>query len=193
MRGLRREVADELLRRSRQHDAAQDDRLARFRNLEPDTAALLGVLARATRARAILELGTSNGYATIWLADAAQQTGGRVTSVEVDPERTAMAAANLARADLDAELLTGDAGETLGDPSRAPWDLIFLDAERSDYVGYWPALLNALRAEGGLLAVDNVLSHAHELVEFTSLVEAEPSVTSTVVPCGAGLRLIARD
>jgi predicted O-methyltransferase YrrM len=193
VRGLRREVADELLRRSRQHDAAQDDRLARFRNLEPDTAALLGVLARATRARAILELGTSNGYATIWLADAAQQTGGRVTSVEVDPERTAMAAANLARADLDAELLTGDAGETLGDPSRAPWDLIFLDAERSDYVGYWPALLNALRAEGGLLAVDNVLSHAHELVEFTSLVEAEPSVTSTVVPCGAGLRLIARD
>jgi predicted O-methyltransferase YrrM len=186
-------VADELLRRSREHDAAQDDRLARFRNLEPDTAALLGVLARATRARKILELGTSNGYATIWLADAAQQTGGRVTSVEVDPERTAMAAQSLARAGLDAELLTGDAGETLRDPSRAPWDLIFLDSERSDYVDYWPALLNALRADGGLLAVDNVLSHAHELVEFTSLVEAEPSVTSTVVPCGAGLRLIARD
>jgi predicted O-methyltransferase YrrM len=48
-------------------------------------------------------------------------------------------------------------------------------------------------APGGLLAVDNVLSHAHELHEFTSRIEAEPTLTQTVVPVGAGLRLAVRD
>jgi predicted O-methyltransferase YrrM len=186
----RRAVAEDLLERSRQHDAAQADRLARFRNVEVDTAELLAVLARATRAKTILELGTSNGYSTLWLADAAEQSGGQLTSVDVDPERTAMATANLARASLDAELLTADAGEVLRDAPSGAWDLIFLDAERDAYAGYWPDLLRVLRADGGLLAVDNVSSHAHELVELTALIEGEPSVSTCVVPCGAGLRLV---
>lgn len=190
MDAARRAVAEDLLERSRQHDAAQADRLARFRNVEVDTAELLAVLARATRAKTILELGTSNGYSTLWLADAAEQSGGQLTSVDVDPERTAMATANLARASLDAELLTADAGEVLRDAPSGAWDLIFLDAERDAYAGYWPDLLRVLRADGGLLAVDNVSSHAHELVELTALIEGEPSVSTCVVPCGAGLRLV---
>jgi predicted O-methyltransferase YrrM len=188
----RRAVAEELLERSREHDAAQADRLARFRNVETDTAELLAVLILATNAKRILELGTSNGYSTIWLADAAERGGGHLTSIDFDPERTAMAAANLERAGLGAELLSGDAGEALRDTPNEAWDLIFLDAERPAYAGYWPDLLRALRADGGLLAVDNVLSHADELADFTALVEAEPSVSSCVVPCGAGLRLVAR-
>jgi predicted O-methyltransferase YrrM len=188
----RRAVAEDLLERSRQHDAAQADRLARFRNVEIDTAELLAVLVLATRAKTILELGTSNGYSTIWLADAAEQCGGHVTSIDVDPQRTAMARANLERASLDAELLSGDAGRVLREAPDGAWDLIFLDAERPAYVDYWPDLLRALRADGGLLAVDNVRSHAHELIEFTALAEGEPSVSSCVVPCGAGLRLVVR-
>jgi predicted O-methyltransferase YrrM len=80
----RRRLADELDAVSREHDLAQADRLARFRNVEPDTAELLAVLIRASGARRILELGTSNGYSTIWLADAAEATGGGVVSVDVD-------------------------------------------------------------------------------------------------------------
>jgi predicted O-methyltransferase YrrM len=192
MDAARRAVAEELLQRSREHDAAQADRLARFRNVETDTAELLAVLILATKAKRILELGTSNGYSTIWLADAAERGGGHLTSIDFDPERTAMAAANLQRAGLDAELLSGDAGEALRDAPNEAWDLIFLDAERPAYAGYWPDLLRALRADGGLLAVDNVLSHADEVADFTALVEAELSVSSTVVPCGAGLRLVVR-
>ncbi|HET6867054.1 MAG TPA: hypothetical protein VFH80_14130, partial [Solirubrobacteraceae bacterium] len=64
----RRHLAQELLAASREHDAAEADRLDRFRNVEPETAELLGVLIRGTGARRILELGTSNGYSTIWLA-----------------------------------------------------------------------------------------------------------------------------
>jgi predicted O-methyltransferase YrrM len=188
----RRIVAEQLLERSRAHDAQQHDRLARFRNVESDTAELLAVLIRATRARMILELGTSNGYSTIWLADAAEDSGGRVTSIDFDAARTAMARESLALAGLHVELLSGDAGELLRDAPDEAWDFIFLDAERDAYAGYWPYLLRTLRADGGLLAVDNVLSHPDEVVELTALVEAEPSVSSTVVPSGAGLLLVVR-
>ncbi|MBV9604183.1 MAG: class I SAM-dependent methyltransferase [Solirubrobacterales bacterium] len=194
MDGARRALADELYAVSREHDAAQADRLDRFRNVEPETAELLGVLIRATSAQSILELGTSNGYSTIWLADAAQATGGRLLSLDVDASRTELARNNLAAAGLAdlVELRTQDAGELLAGAPDQGWEFIFLDSERPAYVGYLPELIRTL-APRGVLAVDNVLSHAHELVEFTELIEREPGLTQTVVPVGAGLRLAVRD
>lgn len=194
MNESRRRLADELYVVSHAHDEARSDRLERFRNVEPPTAELLGVLIRATGARRILELGTSNGYSTIWLADAAQDTGGSVVSVEVDSDRTELARENLRRAGLEdrVELRTEDASATLARSRDAEWDFVFLDAERPAYPGYLRDLVRTL-APGGVLAVDNVQSHAHELVQFTSLIEAEPELTQTVVPVGAGLRLAARD
>ena len=192
MNADRRAIAADVLAAARAHDATQADRLARFRNVEAETAELLGVVVRAARARRVLELGTSNGYSTIWLADAVEATGGAVTSVEIDPARTAMARANLERAGLAAELVTGDAGETLRVSADGAWDLVFLDAERPAYAGYWPDLLRVLRPGGGLLAIDNVVSHAAEVADVTALIEAEPAVTSALVPVGAGIRLVVR-
>jgi len=192
MNARRRAIADEVLAAARAHDAAQSDRLARFRNVEPETAELLGVLVRATRARRVLELGTSNGYSTIWLADAVEATAGALKSVEIDPARTAMARANLGRAGLAAELVTGDAAETLRTSADGAWDLVFLDAERPAYAGYWPELVRALCPDGGLLAIDNVLSHAAEVAEVTALIAAESAVTTVLVAVGAGLRLVVR-
>jgi predicted O-methyltransferase YrrM len=186
----RRRFADELYAQSKEQDESRSDRLERFRNVEPETAELLGVLIRATGARRILELGTSNGYSTIWLADAAESTGGSVLSVDVDASRTALARQSLSGAGLEdrAELRTEDAAETLARSADCEWELVFLDAERPAYPGYLPDLMRTL-APGGLLAVDNVRSHEHELVEFTALIEAEPALTQTIVPVGAGLRL----
>jgi predicted O-methyltransferase YrrM len=183
-------LLEELYAAGRAHDAAQADRLARLRNLEPGTARLLALLVRATGARAVLELGTSNGYSTLWLADAVRDTGGTVVSVELDAERSAQAAANLARAGLEShvQLRIKDAAEALAEAGDGSVDLVFLDAERPHYAGYWPELVRVLRP-GGLLAVDNVISHAHELEEFTALVETDERVTTAVVPVGAGLRL----
>ena len=192
MNARRRAIADEVLAAARAHDAAQSDRLARFRNVEPETAELLGVLVRATRARRVLELGTSNGYSTIWLADAVEATGGALTSVELDRARTALARADLGRAGLAAELVTGDAAETLRTSGDGAWDVVFLDAERPAYAGYWPELLRVLRPDGGLLAIDNVLSHAAEVAEVTALIAAEPAVTTVLIPIGAGVRLVVR-
>jgi predicted O-methyltransferase YrrM len=90
------------------------------------------------------------------------------------------------------ELGTEDAALTLAQSPDSAWDFIFLDAERPAYTTYLPDLVRTL-APAGLLAVDNAHSHEHELVDFTSLIEAEPTLTQTVVPVGAGLRLAVRD
>ncbi len=186
-------LLDELHQYGVAHDADKRDRLDRLRNLEPETAALLALLIRATRAQSVLELGTSNGYSTLWLATALREHGGRLTSVELDAGRSAQAARNLERAGLSdvVELRVEDAADALARSADAHWDLVFLDAERSAYPGYWTELLRVLRP-GGLLAVDNVLSHADEVAAFRALVSAEPGVSEALVPIGAGLLLAVR-
>jgi predicted O-methyltransferase YrrM len=193
MNESRRRFATELYAASHAHDQGRPNRLERFRNLEPPTAELLGVILRASGAQRILELGTSNGYSAIWLADAAEATGGNVVSVDTDAARTELAGENLRGALLEdrVELRTEDAGLTLARSRDSEWDFIFLDAERPAYPSYVRDLVRSL-APGGVLAVDNVVSHEHELAEFTSLIEAEQVLTQTIARVGAGLRLAVR-
>ena len=147
------DLLDQLYHDGRDHDAALVDRLARWRNLEPETAALLAVTVLTMQPRTILELGTSNGYSTLWLADSSRDIAARFVSVELDPARSAAAGANLLRAGLagHVELQVGDAAEVLAAGDDGYWELIFLDSERPAYPGYWPDLLRVL-APGGLLA-----------------------------------------
>src|SRR6185437_14514044 len=104
------------------------------------------VLVRATRSRRILEVGTSNGHSTLWLADAAEAVGGHVETLDIDPRRTEAARANLERAELSAvaECRTIGAAQALAEYPDAAWDFVFLDAERPEYSGYWPNLRRAL-------------------------------------------------
>jgi predicted O-methyltransferase YrrM len=141
----------------------------------------------------VLELGTSNGFSTLWLADAVRSVGGQMLSVDIDAARSAQAGENLERAGLRelVELRVEDAAQALGSSSDSGWDMIFLDAERPAYAGYWPDLVRTLRP-GGLLAVDNVLSHADEVREFRALVDDDARVLQAVVPTGAGLLLAVR-
>jgi predicted O-methyltransferase YrrM len=114
--------------------------------------------------------------------------------LDVELARTELARENLRRAGLSevVELRVGDAGDLLGDSIDGEWEFIFLDAERPAYAGYVGDLVRVL-APGGVLAVDNVLSHEHELLEFTALIEAADGLTQTIVPVGAGLRLAVRE
>jgi len=189
----RRAYAEELYAAGRAHDAGEPDRLLRWRNVEPETAELLGLLVRAKRARNVLEIGTSNGYSTIWLGDAVEATGGSVVSLEIDAARTAIAAGHLESVGLrtSVDLRTEDAATALAAFADAAFDLIFLDAERDAYAGYWPDLVRTL-APAGLIAVDNVISHAHDLVAFRATVDADDRVTPAVVPIGAGVLLAVR-
>ena len=193
MDDARRRFVDELYAVSHAHDQEHADRLKRLRNVEPPTAELLGVLIRGCRSQRILELGTSNGYSTIWVADAAEATGGTVVTVDLDAARVEMASENVRSAGLErvVDLRVEDAARLLAESDDGEWDFVFLDAERPAYVSYVPDLVRVLRG-GGVLAVDNVISHEHELLEFTAVIEAEPAFTQIVVPVGAGLRLAVR-
>jgi predicted O-methyltransferase YrrM len=187
-------LLDDLHRRGKQHDATQEDRLDRWRNLEPDTARLLALLVRALAPRRVLELGTSNGYSTIWLADAVRDVQGTLTSVEIDAARAERARENLGAAGLEevARLEVADAGAVLAASGDGEWPMVFLDAERPAYVAYWPDLVRVLPPRG-LLVVDNVTSHAHELTEFRALVAGDARVSEALVPTGAGALLVLRE
>jgi predicted O-methyltransferase YrrM len=189
----RRAFADALYAAGKEHDSRHEDRLARWRNVEPETAALLSVLVRAKPGARVLEIGTSNGYSTIWLADAAETTGGHVTTLDIEPARTALARENLKQAGIPddrVDLRTADAAQALRAFADDAFDLIFLDAERPAYAGYWPDLVRVL-APSGLLAVDNVISHAAQVEDFRRIVEDDGRVSAALVPVGAGVLLIA--
>jgi predicted O-methyltransferase YrrM len=194
MRPERRTIAAEVFAAGREYDAAQGDRLARLRNVEPETAELLGVLVRATRAGRVLEIGTSNGHSTLWLADAAEAVGGRVETLDIDPRRTEQALGNLNRAGLSevVNCRTIGAAQALAEYPDAAWDFVFLDAERPEYPGYWPNLRRSL-APGAMLAIDNAISHESELQSFNRLLGDDPHLTSALVPIGAGLIVATLD
>src|SRR4051812_50074856 len=80
---------DEPYAHGRAYDEQREDRLQRLRNVEPETAELLGVLVRSMAAQRVLEIGTSNGYSTIWLGDAAEAIGGTGLSPGDDAGGTA--------------------------------------------------------------------------------------------------------
>jgi len=187
-------LLDDLHREGVEHDAPLADRTRRRRNLEPASARLLHLLVLATGAARVLELGTSNGYSTIWLAAAVAANEGTMVSVDLDQGRLAEARENVARAGFgDAvDLRLEDAGAALSTSDPESWDLVFLDAERPIYPAYWSDLVRVL-PPGGLLAVDNALSHAEELADFRTLVTADRRVTEALVPTGAGVLLVTRN
>ena len=177
----------ELERFGQDNDAATAERPRRMLNITRDTGEFLAVLVRATNTRRVLEIGTSNGYSTLWLALAAKATGGRVTTVELSEFKIGLATANFDRSGLaDAiEQVCGEADAFLKAAPDSQYDLVFLDSERPEYPGWWPDIRRVLRP-GGLLVVDNALSHVAEMAPFVALVEADGAFTSCTVPVGNG-------
>jgi predicted O-methyltransferase YrrM len=190
----RRLLLQELERFGVDNDRRVSDRSEKMLNIAPETGALLALLVRATKARRVLEIGTSNGYSTIWLADAAESLGGRVTTVEGLLAKAELARRNFARAGVSAlvGLDLGDAGSFLQGQASAAFDLVFLDADRKQYVAWWPDLQRVL-CSGGLLVVDNAVSHAAELGSFVRAIAATPGYSSVLVPVGKGELLVLKE
>ena len=177
----------ELEQFGKSNDGSTSERPRRMLNITRDTGELLAVLVRATMARRVLEIGTSNGYSTLWLASAARAIGGSVTTVELSEYKIELATANFARSGLARHitLLHEDAGRVLQRSGDGAFDLVFLDSERTEYPGWWPALKRVLRP-GGLLVVDNATSHRSEMAPFVALVSADAAFVTSLVPVGNG-------
>jgi predicted O-methyltransferase YrrM len=179
-------LLDELYQFGRANDARNAERGRRMLNITSDTGRLLWILVRATRATRILEVGTSNAFSTIWLADAARETGGRVITLEQSPDKIAQARANLARAGVAdrVEIREGRAADTLA-ALAGPFDFVFLDADRPSYASYLELVLPKL-SPSGLLVADNVVSHRQELEDYLSRVKSNSALFSVTLPIGNG-------
>jgi predicted O-methyltransferase YrrM len=174
-----RAVVDELVAAADRHDAGVADRLARWRVLDPAAGEFLGFLARAVGARRIVEVGTSRGVSTLWLADAARDTDGHVLSVDTDPAAQDDARRALARAGLAdrVTLRVQDGGAALAGLEDGAVDLLFLDAERTEYASWWPHPVRILRP-GGVLVADNALSHPAEIAPLHALLAGDGRVAT---------------
>ena len=183
------ERVEAALKRLYAEDAAQREAnlssSQRTRNVDHETGRWLALLVRATKARELLEIGSSNGVSTIWLAAAARQNGGRVTGTELLPERAAEANRNLAEAGLDAtaRVVAGDARATVAS-LPGPFDLVFIDAEKDDYVDHVEAIIDRVRP-GGLILADNVISH--DLSAYQAMLRSRSDVETVTIPIARGV------
>lgn len=176
--------------RKQDQDARGLPKEERHRNLEPASAELIHTLAVGCGARRLLEVGGSSGLSTIALSAAARETGGRLTSIEIEPQRQEEAKQTIGGLGLaeNVDFVLGDAGACL--PRLGPFDLVLIDCEKDDYIRFFEMLPLASEA---LVIADNILSH--NLTDYVRHVRSKPGIESVTLPVGKGLelsRIVAR-
>jgi len=165
-------------------------------NVAPNQGKMLSLFAQLAGAKNILEIGTLGGYSTIWLARALP-AGGRVITLEAEPTHAKVARENIAKAGLSeiVEVRLGPALETLPKllaECLAPFDLIFIDADKESYPQYLEWSLKLAR-KGTLIVADNIVrqggiidpNHAdprvHGARKFNELVAKNPRLSATAI------------
>jgi predicted O-methyltransferase YrrM len=164
--------------------------------VSPNLGKFLHLLARAMNARSVLEIGTLGGYSTIWLARAVPSDG-RIVTLEIDRHHAEVARANFVRAGVAdrIDLRLGSALETLPKlavEKRDPFDLIFIDADKSNIPAYFTWALQLAR-RGSAIIVDNVIrdgavidaasqdDSVQGVRRFNEMLAAEPRVSATTI------------
>lgn len=182
----------ELREEGKHNDEQEQDRSKKMLNVEPETAQFMSMLVRSSQRKSLLEIGTSNGYSTIWLAWATRAIGGSVTSIDRDERKHVLAEKNLRRADLQhvVTLVCGDATKLVADLS-GPFDFIFFDADRISAPSQLHLLLPKFTPDAFILA-DNVSSHPNEIAQYLATLETLPQFEKMVVPLGKGLSIAYR-
>jgi predicted O-methyltransferase YrrM len=153
------------------------------------------LLAKVVGARRILELGTLGGYSAIWLARALPEDGLLVT-LEIEKKYADVAASNLTRAGLlnKVEIVLGPALDTLPQVAdrHAPFDFVFLDADKVNYPNYFPHIMRSVRP-GALILADNVIRKGSVLAPkpddpsagaaraFNAMIAADPRLEAVVL------------
>lgn len=154
----------------------------------PDSGRLLFALVAPNAGCEVLEIGSSRGYSTVWLASAARILGGRVVTLEQDTGKIEVWRRNIADAGLEewAELVEGDAKETLPELEDG-FDVVFLDAWKDDYEVLF-GLARTKLDPGGIVVADNVTTSS-TVEAYAAARQADPTLVSVTVPIGHGLEV----
>ena len=126
-----------------------------YLNVTTREGRLLRQLTEAVGAKRVVEIGTSSGYSTIWLALGVRANGGKLYTHEIDPKMIEIATANFKKAGVDdvITIVEGDAHETVKQ-HKEPIDVVFLDADKKGYIDYVEKLLPLVRPGGLILGHD---------------------------------------
>ncbi len=147
---------------------------------------ILYTLVLKGRFKNILEIGTSTGHSTIWLAWAASKTGGRVTTIEIDRGRHEKALVNFKKAGVSAyiDARLADAHELIP-RLQGPYDFVFCDAEKEGYLKYFLDLKGKLSPNGCFTAHNVLWSGDPHIKKFLDYVKGDPGFR-TVIEQGGG-------
>ncbi len=160
-------------------------RMQRLRQIPPETGKFLALLAATAPEGDIIEVGTSAGYSTLWLALAAQALGRRVTTFEILPEKVTLAREtfHLAGVEHVVELIADDARKHIERFDQIAF--CFLDAEKEIYGEVYEAVIPRL-VKGGLLVADNAINHREALQSMLNRALNDVRVDAVIVPIGKG-------
>lgn len=165
------------------HDGTPRSR--RLRQIPPETGRFLALLAACAPPGACIEIGTSAGYSTLWLALACRASGRHLTTFEIDAAKVALATATFRAAGVQ-DVVTLVEGEVQdGIDALEGIGFCFLDVEKDVYGPLYEAVVPRL-VPGGVLVADNAISHAPDLAPMIEHALADARVDAVVVPIGKG-------
>lgn len=165
----------------------------KYWNITPETGLFLNLLIKDRKYKKILEIGTSNGYSGIWLAEGLKATNGHLYTVESHKkERFNLATENFKKAGLS-KYITQILGHAPEDIPKTPrkFDLAFFDATKYEHIDYFNTLKTRIK-KGGIIVTDNINSHEKELAEYRRAVTKNPQFHSVKLDLGTGLLLSYR-
>ena len=181
--------------RARRVLSEMEPNIGRYWSTPRMDAEFLHLMVKATRAVHVLEVGTSQGYSAIWMGLALEETGGRLTTIEIDEERYRLARRNVQDAGLAGRvtLIRGDAHREITG-LKGPFDFVFLDADKDGQMDYFRKLHPKKLASGGMIAVHNAISEAGGMKDYLDMIRKHPDYdTGTLsVTAGDGIALSYR-
>ncbi len=159
-------------------------------NIPRETGQFLNLLIKECKYKTVLEIGTSNGYSGIWLAEALKSTKGRLYTIESHKKaRYYLAQKNFKESELSKCItqILGHAPQIIP-PTPRYFDMAFFDATKEEYLSYFNAIKNRIK-KGGVIAADNVCSHRNQLQDFLKKIKSDKNWLSFELPLGGGLLL----
>ena len=155
---------------------------SRFWSVPRKDGEFLNLMVKSTRARNVLELGTSHGYSAIWIGLGLEETNGRLTTIEIDAERHDLARKHVAEAALSERvtLIRGDAHRELA-RIEGPFDFVFIDADKEGQVDYFNKLHPKKLVPGGILMVHNAIRQASSMQDYLNMIRKNSDFDTVIL------------